>query len=385
MLQRWKIYLPILTLGAALLGILAWTHRVSSVAPYRYPILAEEGLGETKLEFQLRRVSMLPHSALDHAELAAIYQGLGRERGDPRFFAKAEASARESLGLLPFSNAGATMVLAELAQAGHRFPEAIALSDSVLREHPNHEGALALRVESHLALGGLASAQYDADRLVQIAPSSGAFALRALVQEASARPEAALADFRRAYAAEDLGAISSAAWLRSVWARFHLRRGELRLARGLLREALRIRPDYPLALGLMGDLEFEQGHGCTAEFYFSEAYRVSGLPLYLAGQARASLALGKIAVAEELWDRAEAMLRESLSQGEFGHRRELASLLLERGRASDLSEALTLAHEELRLRRDFETLALQIRAYSPFLLAYLFQARVFGVAALASY
>lgn len=355
-------------LGAALLGLLAWAATDGGVAPYRFPVISEKGSSEAAAAFYRARVEALPRSSLDRADLAASYLSLGR-RGDPRWFERAEAEARESLRLLPVSNPTAELVLAELDQARHRFEESLARAEGILRQDPDHEGALALSVESRLALGRTAEALRDADRLVRAAPGRGAFALRALAWEQAGRAEAALADFRRAYAAEDLGDLEGAARLRALWGRFHLRRGELRAARGLLREALRLRPESALSLGLTGELEAKRGRWREADRYFSEAYRVSGLPLYLAAQARARRALDDRAGAEALWERAEASLRSSLAAGEFGHRRELAELLLERGRDRELPEALALAREEWKLRRDPQTASVLALAYAKSLAA----------------
>lgn len=349
--------------GVALLGLLVWAVTDGGVAPYRFPVLPEEGRAEATAAFYRARVAALPGSALDRADLAASYWSLGR-RGNPRWFERAEAEARQSLRLLPVSNPTAELVLAELAQARHCFAEAIIGAEKILTEEPNHEGALALRIESRQALGRTAEAIRDADRLVQAAPSRGAFALRALAYEQAGRPEAALADFRRAYAAEDLGDLEGAVWLRAVWGRFHLRRGELRAARDLLRESLRLRPESALSLGLMGELEEKKHRWEAADAYYSDAYRVSGLPLYLAARARARRALKDRAGAEALWARAEASLRSSLAAGEFGHRRELAELLLERGRNRELPEALSLAREEWKLRRDPQTASVLVQAYA---------------------
>ena len=42
--------------------------------------------------------------------------------------------------------------------------------------------------------------------------------------------------------------------------------------------------------------------------------------------------------------------------GGFAHRRDLASLLLEKGRSQDVAEALALMQEEVKIRRDAVTL-----------------------------
>jgi tetratricopeptide (TPR) repeat protein len=79
--------------------------------------------------------------------------------------------------------------------------------------------------------------------------------------------------------------------------------------------------------------------------------------------ARVKALSGDQAGAKEWRDKAEARLREDLSS--FGHQRELARLLLERGSSKDVAEALALMQMEVRVspkndryasRRDAETL-----------------------------
>jgi len=57
-------------------------------------------------------------------------------------------------------------------------------------------------------------------------------------------------------------------------------------------------------------------------------------------------------------DKAEAALRQEQVSGSggFGHRRGLASLLLEKGRSQDVAEALALRPEEVKIWRDVVTL-----------------------------
>jgi tetratricopeptide (TPR) repeat protein len=62
---------------------------------------------------------------------------------------------------------------------------------------------------------------------------------------------------------------------------------------------------------------------------------------------------GNTIEANQIWEQAVSRLRADLSG--FGHRRELAQLLLERGQSADNAEALTLMQAELKVRQDPET------------------------------
>jgi tetratricopeptide (TPR) repeat protein len=78
----------------------------------------------------------------------------------------------------------------------------------------------------------------------------------------------------------------------------------------------------------------------------------------LNGMARSRRLAGQAEAAEELWQRAENILRQELAGSAFGHRRELAQLLLERGHPEDSAEALALLQAEAATRRDVQTLDL---------------------------
>jgi tetratricopeptide (TPR) repeat protein len=83
----------------------------------------------------------------------------------------------------------------------------------------------------------------------------------------------------------------------------------------------------------------------------------------LQGLWRAKTLQGDDASATEVWNKAEVILRQDAYSNAFGHPRELARLLLERGEEKDLPEALTLLQTELENRRDPVTLELTAWAF----------------------
>ena len=73
----------------------------------------------------------------------------------------------------------------------------------------------------------------------------------------------------------------------------------------------------------------------------------------LRGLARVQRLQGDTTTADATWERAVSRLRSDLSG--FGHRRELAQLLLERGQGTDREQALALMQAEIKIRQDPET------------------------------
>jgi tetratricopeptide (TPR) repeat protein len=321
------------------------------LAPYRFA-LQPKPEGADDVAFLEARVARTPEG-LDFAALARAYLKQARRTGQSRWIEQAEAAARRSLEILPVSNAGAVLALAEAAQMKHGFAESLALCERILTERPRDSRALSLQATARLGLGDGAGALQSADALVDRAPISEHLALRAVVLSAAGREREALHDFRRAAALEEPGDPEGSAWLRAMWARLALQRGRSDEADNLLREALRIHPWSAPALGLRGDLELDRGRFDEADRAFRDAFQISGDPVFLARRAEAKRRKGDGAPAAELLDAAEKALRASP-----GHRVQLAKVLLDKGSP----EALAIAQEEARRRRNVETLETLARA-----------------------
>jgi tetratricopeptide (TPR) repeat protein len=313
---------------------------------------------EREIEFYQERVRRDPGSGLTLASLGGAYLKMARATGDLSWYLLAEQAARRGLAALPFNNDGAIAVLARVAEARHDFDDAIALAG---RLQGTEEG-LSILVTSNLALGRVDRALDAANDLIERSPTLGAYTLRALARLASGRDDDALADFDRAIAIEQPGEAGGSALARAYLGRFHARRGRADAARALYIEALRILPQHSLTLVLLAELEARQGAYDAAARHYAEVVDVSSASpnvfdhVVLRGLARIKALQGDAAGADALWRNAAARLRRDLANSQFGHRRELARLLLDRGRPSDVPEALTLMEAEVRVRRDAETL-----------------------------
>lgn len=382
----WKRLWVLLLIGVPIASILLLTIRPSLrfwtgigkqesallEAPYRYPF--PQSLPGTanptsalqrEIAFYQERIRQDPEGGLNLALLASAYLKMARATEEGSWYLLAEQSARRSLANLPFDNNGAVLVLARVAQARHDFSEAIRLAEEVLRSDSGNEDALALMVTAKLAMGKVAEASWAAEALVKRIPTLGTVTLRALVKVTQGQDQAAIQDFKWALAAEEAGETGSSAWTRTLLGQFYYKRGQLALAGELYREALRILPGYRLALVHLAELETRLGHYKAAESYYHQviAYSRESSTVFdhvvLRGMARLKELQGDQSEARALREKAEALLRQTATghgSGSFGHRRELARLLLERGRPKDVAEALSLMQAEIGIRRDAQTL-----------------------------
>ncbi len=366
-LQHWRVPLLVaLPMAGIGLGILFWNQRTGIDTPYRYPFSSSSSgqvtqALEREIAFYQKRIHRSPEDGLDRAALAGAYLKLARATGDANRYLLAEQSAQRSLASLPFDNEGALLVLARIASARHDFSEAIRLAEQVLQSQPGSEEALSILITANLATGKLDQANRFANSLVNQIPTLGTLTQRALVEVAQGRDQAAIQDFQQALAVEEPEEMGSSAATRTQLGRFYFQRGNHTLARELYQEALRILPRYPLALINLAELEARQERYDAAKRHYAQVFVSPDYPtvydhVALQGIAQVKDLQGDPSGAEELWNNAEALLRQHLNLSSFGHRRELARLLLARGRSEDLAEALSLMQAEVDVRRDAETL-----------------------------
>jgi tetratricopeptide (TPR) repeat protein len=353
-------------ISIAIYSIPTSTSRPNSVWKYRF---ARPEVGSVtknirrEIAFHQQKIQQQPTAGLERAALAQNYLKMARATGESSWYLLAEQIAQESLAQLPVHNYGAIIVLAKVATAKHNFKQSLDL----LKQLPPESEALSLLTTSHLALGDVTTARKTADKLAQKVPTLGNLALKALVEVAQGQDLAAIRDFKAAIAAEEPEEVESSAWVRTLLGRFYYKRGQLQQAEELYQSALEILPRYSPALLNLAELSVRQWQADPTQ----SKDRERAIELYdrffiinqqaptiydhvaLRGLARVQQLQGDTVKANQTWERAIAKLRSDLTG--FGHRRELAQLLMERGQGKDLSEALTLMQAEITTRQDPET------------------------------
>ncbi len=346
--------------------LLSTSPRVNPAWKYRFqrPVVGSITKNiQQEIAFHQRVIQQQPTAGLERAALAQNYLKMARATGESSWYLLAQQTAQQSLIQLPFHNYGATLVLAKVAAAKHDFTQSLAL----VKQLPPQAESLSLSTTNHLALGNANAARIAADTAVRRMPTLSNFALRALVEVAQGQDAAAIKDFKTAIAAEEPDEAGSSAWVRTLLGRFYYKRGQLQQAEELYQSALEILPKYPPALLNMAELSVRRWQADPTQ----TQYQQSAIALYdrffltnqqaptiydhvaLRGLARVQRLQGDTAKADATWARAVSRLRSDLSG--FGHRRELAQLLLERGHTEDLTQALTLMQAEIKIRQDSET------------------------------
>jgi tetratricopeptide (TPR) repeat protein len=282
---------------------------------------------------------------------------MARATGNTQWLLLAERSAAESLQRLPLFNYSAILVQARVAEASHDFDRAIKLARSVVPEVPE---ARAVLVSSYLAQGKL-EAETEAEQLVKTSPGLGSLMMRGLVRNARGKTDAARQDFELAIDREDVGEGASSARVRTFLGRLYAQTGNHQKAEQLYREALYISPRLPLAILSLADLSLRQGKYRQADRLYSSISNAPGSANTFdhsaqLGKAQVELLRGNQAKAQIYLVEAEKLLRAHQDVSSFGHRRELAKILLLQTNPQGWQEALNLMETEVKLRRDRETL-----------------------------
>jgi tetratricopeptide (TPR) repeat protein len=322
---------------------------VSDVIPYPHTVLPIPQLGDA-IHYYETKLDQLPQSSLDRVTLAGLYIKMARRIGDVSLIDKAEIQAKKSLELLPYNNFGAMLILSKVEEERHHFPEAIRIAEQVLLERPGHDEALTHLVTAHLGYGDLTQASQYANQIVARQPYLDAFILRALVNESRGLEDQAILDLKTGILREDVNTVESSAYARALLGRIHLSRGRHELAQANFQEALRIWPGYHLALSLMALSKERTGSMDEAEAYFVSAFESLNEPPYLIEHARMKTKQSDSIAAERLFYEAEVLIRNEISNSQYGHHNELARLLLERGRREEIDEAVHETEVELKAR-----------------------------------
>ncbi|NEZ67213.1 hypothetical protein D0962_31420 [Leptolyngbyaceae cyanobacterium CCMR0082] len=355
--------------GIGILLIATTVHQLKpllNTSPYDYSFSPPDqtditGQLEQEIAFYKNRIRQTPEDGLSQAALASTYLKLARATGDANWYLLADQAAQQSLQKLTFNNEGAQIVQAKVAEAQHDFDRAILIANQVLATQAYSEPAQSILITAYLGKGNLTKARAIADNLVQQIPTLGSLTLRGLVHSAQGEDALAIKDFEAALNAEEPQESGSSAWTRTLMGRFYAGRGDYQTAQQLYQEALDILPRYPLALVHMAKLKTRQGHYRAATKLYSQVFTSQDYPhvwdhVALQGMAQVASLQGDRAKAQQLWQQAEEQFRQHEDLETFGHRRALAQLLLDRGDAADLPEALALMEADVKIRQDADTL-----------------------------
>jgi tetratricopeptide (TPR) repeat protein len=324
-----------------------------SATPTRQPY--DDQQVQKTVEFWEQREKKDPRGAVARRNLAGAYLARARETGRIEDSVLAERAALSSLEILPRSNAVALNKLANALLSQHRFPEALEVADRALALDPE---AHRLRADILLELGEYQAARKALGQIPDREHDLNLMALRARFAEVEGRIDRSIdllrAAGRIADTLPDMPA-EAVAWYHTMVGHRLIDTGKLDDGEQACKDALAIFPrDYRAMTGLAEAATSRRDWQAAVILgrkavetspQNPEAYRILG---------DAYAALGRTADAEQQYQ----LLEQLAHSFPRIYDRHWALFCADKGR--HLDEALTLARNDLELRRDvhaYDTLA----------------------------
>ncbi|HEX8394190.1 MAG TPA: tetratricopeptide repeat protein [Longimicrobium sp.] len=121
--------------------------------------MADLALREADIALFQQRAAEDPSSAGDRARLAYLYLQRARETGDYQDFRRAETEARASVQRRSTHNSSGRLALASSLLAQHRFAEARAAAEELVKHDPDKPSYRALLAEIQMELGDYEAAE----------------------------------------------------------------------------------------------------------------------------------------------------------------------------------------------------------------------------------
>lgn len=335
-----------------------------AILAYKLPLNPQKAKQDQtrNLAFYKKRVQQNPRSFLDQNLLANAYLTQAKMNHDNSWYLLAQKAAEHSLALQAV-NPGAWQVLFNIAQAKHDFKTAEKLHIQIVKNTSgNKSNIFSNQITQHMAQNNLLEAKETARLWISQEPLMAAFIQLALIEEAQGLYDDALSSLFKGLSREQAGDIYRSSQARAWAGRILTKQGHFELAEQFYAEALRIDPENILAHELQGDLAFREKRYKTALQAYQKAFEIEKAPVLRFKQAQVDLALAQTTQAQAHLTEAEQMLRRELSEGYFGHRRELALLLLEKKETKSDQEAQDLMKQEYEIRKDTKTVQVYARS-----------------------
>jgi len=302
-----------------------------------------------QIAFWSKRVAGDTRAYIDLTYLAQAYARTARETSEVGYYVRAEAALRRALRVNP-RYVQATASLSTVLFSLHEFDKALAVAQPIV-DDPRGLQALATLGDVHLALGRYGRAQAAYSRLIAWGATPAAYSRLALLADIRGRTDEALTLMDRAakLAQESGESGESLAWYGYQIGELSFKAGRIELAESHYRSALRLFPDYPLALGGLARARAAEGDYEAAIGLYRRATEIVPQPDLLAALGDVYAATGRMSEAREQYATVELIGKLARVNRQV-YNRQLATFYADHDLR--LGEARRLALGELRVRED---------------------------------
>ena len=193
-----------------------------------------------------------PRDPSARVDLALAYRALARLTGRAEWDVKAAIAVSSALALAP-ADPDALAVKAWVQAANHDFENAVLTAASVVKVAPRKAWAWGVLADGYVELGRYPEAVAAVEKMMANKPGGAAYSRAAHLRSLHGDSEGAVALMQMAVDATSPSDPEGRAWMLVMLGREHQSRGEHDVARINYRAALRIVPDYHLAVFHLAD------------------------------------------------------------------------------------------------------------------------------------
>ena len=241
-----------------------------------------------------------------------------RETSDARYYAQADDAVKKSLQLAP-NNFDTKKIQVSILLGEHEFPAALDAAKGLNRQVPDDIMVYGLLTEANAELGNYKDAETAAQWMLNLRPGNlPALTHAARLRELFGDIDGSYELLQMAYESTPPTEAEERAWLLTQMGHLRLAAGNTDTAEKLCQQALATFPNYPLAMGALGEVRIQQTRYEEAVVLFRQRYRFTSRTEHLYDLARALRLAGHEGEAKKAFAEFETKsLLASSQQGQF--------------------------------------------------------------------
>jgi tetratricopeptide (TPR) repeat protein len=248
--KRKAVVLLALVVGLIVTGAVARKFVLRKAAPLERNVStgdARTSPADARIRAAEEKIRQSPNSPDGYNLLAAAYAAKARETGDFGLNAKAEEALTRSFEIEP-DNYNALKLRARLLLTYHRFAEARDVARRAQAMQPRDHDVYGALTDALVELGEYEAATVAAQTMINLRPDAASYARVSYLRELHGDLDGAIEAMRTAVKATSLQDAEHSAWARVQLGKLLLNVGDVTGAESEFDYALRLVPDYYLAL-----------------------------------------------------------------------------------------------------------------------------------------
>lgn len=293
-------------------------------------------------------IEKMPDSAIGYNKLAVAYIRRARETGDFSLNTNAETAVKRALEI-DENNFEANKINSSLLLTFHRFPEALELGTKLQQKYPKDAFFYGVLTDANVELGNYEEALKNVQQMVDLRPDMSSYSRVSHVRSLYGDSEGAIEAMITAARITDPADKEAQAWCLTRLGEEYFRIGEYDKAEKQFDDALKIFPNYYLALAAKGKARAAKGDYESAIKFYKNAQERVPLTETVIQLGNLYTKIGDAEKANKQYELAEVIEK---SIGNIDQRR-LALLWVDRDQKLD--ESLEIAKKTSETRKDIYT------------------------------